>query len=220
MICEPPKIRLTMTPIDLEAEYIDDFTSLTEEVNDTRLVHINGIQFAILGPLNTILFAFESIALAAYVRDARPDFTTFRFAQTRTAAGAGPDDQKILLIWVANQSGIMLDEHDALTLLEHQGPGQTQPKLASANKAFGLPPKGHLARILMTERLIKRVESISEGHDPTIEQILYLMYREFVKTRRSESDRSDGQLVPGEHFIFETRPFNDQLTIFDLTDLT
>lgn len=201
-----------MTPIDLEVLYLDEFTALTEEVNDTRLVHVEGIRFAILGPINCVLFAFESIALAAYIRDNQPDFKSFRFAQTRRAAGAGPDDQRVLFIMSENR-GILLNERDEIALLES---GQTQPKLASATKAFGLPPTKHLALILMTERLINKVEAVSDSHGPTIEQILYLMYRESVKTRRSVSGH--GQPVAGEHFIFETRPFNDHLTVFDLVE--
>ena len=205
-----------MTHIDLETEYIDEFNPITEEVNDTRLVHVTGIQFAILGPLNFILYAFESIALAQYICNTCPDFKTFRLAQTRTAAGAGPDDQKMLFIWISDNRGILLNERDELTLLGNENPTQSQPNLASATKAFGLPPKGHLARMLFTQRLIEKVEAVSEGHGPTVEQILYLLHRESVKTQRPEGDRTDGQLVAGEHFIFETRPFNNQLTVFDL----
>jgi hypothetical protein len=208
-----------MTPIDLETEYMDEFTPLTEEVNDTRLVHLNGIQFAIIGPLNVVLFAFESIALAAYICHTGSDFSSFRFAQSRTGAGADPEDQKLLFVWMlSGHRGILLNERDELTLLERLVSDRAQSELVSATKAFGLPPKGHLARMLMTARLIQKIEAVSEGHGTTIEQILYLIYRESAKACRSKSNQKNSQTIAGEHFIFETRPFNDQLTVFDLIE--
>lgn len=207
-----------MTPINLNSEYIDEFTTLTEEVEGTRLVHLQGIQFAILGPINVNLFAFESVALAAYIQNRQPNFRSFRFVQTRKAAGSGPDDEKVLFIWASDRPGIMLSESDDLLSVENQGLTREPHVLASATKAFGLPPNGHLARILLTHRLVKHLETLSGGHIRTIEQILYLMNREFLKARGTKSDLSAGLLVAGEHFIFETRPFNEQITAFDLHD--
>jgi len=90
-------------------------------------------------------------------------------------------------------------------------------KFLTATKAWGMPPDGHLARMLLSPRLVASIEELSLDDETAYRrQILLLMFQEYQLLKASQKTACDPILINGEHFRFKAKPYNTALTFFDL----
>mgnify|MGYP005850715955 CR=1 FL=1 len=201
-----------MNRIEIENQFIDNGTPLIKGQPDEQLYRIKFDTFAATTALGYCLLAFRSSSLAAYLDEHHTLFESFILVNA--ACAIGPDSAGGLMLILKSDDGtqVLLNEQDEIQIAK-----RWKPKILTATKAWGMPPDGHLARMLLSPRLVARIEELSlEDETTSRRQILLLMFKEYQLLKASQQTTSEPILIAGEHFKFKAKPYNTALTFFDL----
>ena len=201
-----------MKRIEHEEQFIDYGTPLIEGQPDEQLYRINYDTFAATTTLDYCLMAFRSTSLAALVDEDQTHFESFILLNAACAIGTDSAGGLILVLKSNDGTEAFLNEQDEIRIAR-----RWKPKVLTATKAWGMPPDGHLARMLLSPRLVARIEELSlEDETTSRRQILLLMFKEYQLLKASQQTPSEPILIAGEHFKFKAKPYNTALTFFDL----
>lgn len=201
-----------MHRIEIENQFIDDGSPLIKGQPDQQLYRITFDTFAATTSIDYCLFSFRSSSLAVFLDEHQTHFGSFILVSA--ACAIGPDSAGGLMLILRSNDGtqFLLNEQDEIRIAR-----RWKPKVLTATKAWGMPPDGHLSRMLLSPRLVARIEELSlENETTSRRQILLLMYREYQILRATQQTTSEPIQITGEHFQFEAKPYNTALTIFDL----
>jgi hypothetical protein len=196
----------------IENQFIEDGTPLITKNPDEQLYRIKFDTFAATTALDYCLLAFRSSSLATLIDEHQNSFSSY--AILRMACAIGPDTESGLMLSLRTDNGtqFLLNEQDEIRISK-----KWEPRILSATKAWGMPPDGHLACMLLSARLVARIEELSlEDETASRRQILLLMYREYQILKATQQTKSEPIQITGEHFRFEAKPYNTALTFFDL----
>lgn len=200
-----------MNRIDIEDQFIDQGAPLIKGQAEQQLYRIGYDTFAATTVLDYCLLAFRSSSLAAFLDEHHTLYRSFILLNARCAIGPESAGGLMLILKSSDGTHVFLNEQDEIRVAK-----RWKPKFLTATKAWGMPPDGHLARMLLSPRLVARVEELSLDDETTSRrQILLLMFKEYQLLKASQ-ETCDPIRITGEHFRFEAKPYNTALTLFDL----
>jgi hypothetical protein len=201
-----------MQRIQIENQFIEDGTPLIKGQPDQQLYRIEIDTFAATTALDYCLLAFRSSSLAAFLDERRIFFESFILLNAACAIGPESAGGLMLILKSNDGSQVLLNEQDEIQIA-----CRWKPKVLTATNAWGMPPNGHLARMLLSPRLVARIEELSLEDETTSRcQMLLLIYKEYQIEIASRKKPSEPIEIDGEHFKFKAKPYNRALTFFDL----
>lgn len=188
---------------------------LSTKYAENQFYQVTPITYAIVEKRSKdLLFAFASSALARFfAANETVEVRDVFYIRNEVIFSTQPWPEKTLYIQLKTSRAIVLDSYDHLYVQESfRSLNSTRSLLISPHKMWGASPFRHFDVMLLTDRLVQTIESISdEGQQLHLVHILWQEFRLEIGTT-PPTERIE---ITGEFMQFSVRPFNF-LFVFDL----
>ncbi|PXA04010.1 hypothetical protein DDZ13_08165 [Coraliomargarita sinensis] len=208
-----------MNEINLPLHLLKNASLLSTKYADNQFFQVSSITFAIVERKSgDLLFAFASSALARYIaeNDSIEVLDVF-FIRNEAMISSLPWPEKTLYIQLKTQRAIVLNTYDHLYVQDpYKSLNRTQSPLISPHKMWGATPFRHFDMMLLTDRLVETIESLSdEGQQLHLVHILWQDFRLAVEPPLL----TERIVITGEFMEFSVKPLRF-LFVFDLVTST